>query len=146
MIGTPFSVMATVFRGQIIKIWSLQTSGNATDKSRILYQKAIDFELVERSRPIPGTALVHWSKTNPSNTPLWAAQSALLLLLSNGWHPSNHIEWCGMASLFQRLYKKTNLAEMLSYLPEQINKDIAAGWIVAAIEEDANFRRNKKRK
>lgn len=146
MIATPFSAMATEFRGQIIKIWSLKTSGNATDKSRILCQKAIEFELVERSKPIPGTALIHWSKTNPSNTPLWAAQSALLLLLTNGWQPCNHVEWCGMASLFQKLYKKKNLAEMLSYLPQQINKDIAAGWIVAAIEEDVNFRRNKKRK
>ncbi|MGJ3355938.1 hypothetical protein [Providencia sp. Je.9.19] len=146
MIDTPFSAMATEFRGQIIKIWSLKTSGNATEKSRILCQKAIELELVERSKPMPGTALIHWSKTNPSNTPLWAAQSALLLLLANGWQPSNHAEWCGMASLFQRLYKKTNLAEILSYLPQQINKDIAAGWIVAAIEEDVNFRRNKKRK
>ena len=146
MIVTPFSAMATEFRGQIIKIWSLRTSGNATEKSKMLCQKAIELELVERSKPIPGTALIHWSKSTPSNTPLWAAQSALILLLSNGWHPSNYIEWCGMASLFQRLYKKKNLAEMLSYLPEQINKDIAAGWVVAAIEEDANFRRNKKRK
>ncbi|MDL9989398.1 hypothetical protein KOL64_22095 (plasmid) [Providencia rettgeri] len=146
MIGTPFSTMATEFRGQIIKTWLLQLSGTATEKSKILCQTAIELGLTERSKSIPGSALIQWTKTTPTNTPLWAAQSALLLLFANEWKPSTHVEWCGMASLLQRLYKKNSIAEMLSYLPKHINKDIAAGWITAAIEEDANFRRHKKRK
>lgn len=47
MIGTPFSAMATEFRGQIIKIWLLQISGTATEKSKILCQTAIELGLTE---------------------------------------------------------------------------------------------------
>ncbi|MNR51561.1 hypothetical protein D3C85_1712490 [compost metagenome] len=98
-----------------------------------------------RSRPVPGAALTEWSR-KPEGTPLWAAQTALHVVLDQGWCPSSSEEWCGMAALLFKTYRIRSLNELLDQLPEQIDRQTAAGWLIAAIEEDAHFRSVRRAK
>ena len=54
-----------------------------------LTEAAINLGYVTRSRPVPGAALLSWA-SNPAETPLWAAQTALTLMLSIGWKPESN--------------------------------------------------------
>ncbi len=140
---TPFSVMATHFRGQIVKHWALQQPGTQAENAAALTEAAIRLGFVNRDRPVPGSALAEWA-TVPESTPVWAAQTALTLLMNAGWTPDSDQEWCGMAALIFRNSKKSPLEQLLQCLPAGVIKRIAAGWLAAAIEEDARYRASRK--
>ncbi|WP_159189309.1 hypothetical protein, partial [Klebsiella pneumoniae] len=95
MKSTPFTEMATAFRGQIVRLWALRYPGTQSEAAAALTEAAINLGYVTRNRPIPGAALLSWA-SNPTETPLWAAQTALTLMLSIGWKPESNQDWCGM--------------------------------------------------
>ena len=142
---TPFTEMATAFRGHIVRLWALQQPGTAAENSFALTEAAIKFGYVSRSRPVPGAALKSWI-SDPATTPLWAAQTSLTLMLSYGWTPESRQDWCGFAALFFKEYKHLSIDELLKIVPSHIDTKRAEGWLVAAIEEEANFRALRKRK
>lgn len=143
MKSTPFTEMATVFRGQIIRLWVLQYPGTQSEAAAALTEAAINLGYVTRSRPVPGAALLSWS-SNPAETPLWAAQTALTLMLSIGWQPESNLDWCGMSALLFRSNRTLSLEQLVDSLPDSIDRQTATGWFVAAIEEDAHYRYNRK--
>ncbi|WP_275555769.1 hypothetical protein [Mixta sp. Marseille-Q2659] len=49
-----------------------------------------------------------------------------------------------MAALIFRNSKKSPLEQLLQCLPAGVIKRIAAGWLAAAIEEDARYRASRK--
>ncbi|OXZ49383.1 hypothetical protein RW71_04412 [Escherichia coli] len=140
---TPFTEMATSFRGHIVRLWMHKNPGSQSETAAVLTEEAIRLGFITRSRPIPGSALNCWV-VKPDSTPLWAAQTALSLMLSLGWRPEHRLEWCGLAALLFRANRKLSLDELLLLLPDSIDRRIAAGWFAAAIEEDAHYRACRK--
>ncbi|WP_159218315.1 hypothetical protein, partial [Klebsiella pneumoniae] len=108
-----------------------------------LTEAAINLGYVTRNRPIPGAALLSWA-SNPTETPLWAAQTALTLMLSIGWKPESNQDWCGMSALIFRANRTLPLEQLVASLPDSIDRQTATGWFVAAIEEDSSYRYNRK--
>jgi hypothetical protein len=145
MKSTPFSLMATKFRGQIVKSWSLLQAGTQTEKAAVLTAAAIRLGFITRTRPVPGAALADWA-TSVDGTPFWAAQTALMLMLETGWVPESNLDWCGMAAILFKTNKMNQLEQLIDLLPERIDKRIASGWLTAAIEEDAHFRAARRSK
>lgn len=143
MNSTPFSQMATTFRGHILRTWILQHAGTQAEKSAVITDAAISLGFINRSRPVPGTAMATWI-LKPEKIPLWAAQTALTLMLNIGWIPRDNMEWCGMAALIFRSNKTMALEQMVLTLPDSIDKQTAMGWLAAAIEEDAHYRTSRK--
>lgn len=143
MKSTPFTEMAMAFRGQIVRLWAFRYSGTQSEAAAALTEAAINLGFVTRSRPVPGAALLSWT-SNPDETPLWAAQTALALMLSIGWNPESNQDWCGMSALIFRSNRTLPLEQLIASLPESIDRKTATGWFVAAIEEDANYRYNRK--
>lgn len=143
MKSTPFTEMATAFRGQIVRLWLLRYTGTQSEAAAALTEAAISNGYITRSRPVPGAAILSWI-SNPSETPLWAAQTALKLMLSMGWEPESNQDWCGMTALIFRSNRTLPLEQLVDYLPEIIDRKTATGWFVAAIEEDAHYRSNRK--
>lgn len=137
--------MATAFRGHIVRLWITEIGGTLSNKAAVLTEAAIKLGFITRTRPVPGTALKAWF-SEPENTPLWAAQTALTLMLNRGWTPKNNQDWCGMSSLLFRANSTLSLDDLIALLPNDIDSRTAAGWFVAAIEEDAHYRSNKKSK
>ncbi|ELD4018746.1 hypothetical protein QI600_004636 [Salmonella enterica] len=145
MKSTPFTEMATTFRGKIVRLWALQHRGTQSETTAALTEAAINIGYATRSRSVPGAALLSWS-SNPAETPLWAAQTALMLMLNIGWKPESNQDWCGMSALIFRFNRTLPLEQLIASLPESINKQTATGWFVAVIEEDAHYRYNRKSK
>lgn len=143
MKSTPFTEMATEFRGQIVRLWALQYPGTQSEAAAALTEAAIKLGYVTRRRPVPGAALTTWS-LSPAETPLWAAQTALTLVLGAGWKPESNQDWCGMSALIFRSNRTLPLEQLVASLPENIDRRTATGWLVAAIEEDAHYRYNRK--
>lgn len=143
MKSTPFTEMATEFRGHIVRLWVFQNQGTQSENAAVLTEAAIRLGLITRTRPVPGTALGSWFSA-PDTTPLWAAQAALALMLNNRWLPKSSLEWCGMCALIFRAHRKLPLEELVALIPEHIDSQIATGWFVAAIEEDVHYRASRK--
>lgn len=137
--------MATEFRGHIVRLWSLQQTGTQAENSAELTQAAIHLGFVTRTRPVPGTAISNWASDSAS-TPLWAAQTALRLMLDSGWTPESNQDWCGMAALLFRTHRKLSLEQLITVVPQNVDCRTATGWLVAAIEEDAHYRSSRKLK
>lgn len=143
MKSTPFTEMATAFRGQIVRLWTLKNPGTQAETAASLTEAAINLGYITRSRPVPGAALLSWL-SNPNETPLWAAQTALTLMFNMGWKPESNQDWCGMTALIFRANRTLPLEQLVASLPESIDRKTATGWFVAAIEEDAHYRSNRK--
>ncbi|EEG5674753.1 hypothetical protein G3G77_004801 [Salmonella enterica] len=140
---TPFTEMATAFRGHIVRLWTLEHPGSQSENAAVLTEAAINLGYVTRSRPVPGTALSSWA-SDPEGTPFWAAQTALTLMLNNGWSPESTQEWCGMSALIFRAHRKLPLEQLVNLLPDKVDRQTATGWFAAAIEEDAHYRSSRK--
>lgn len=66
-------------------------------------------------------------------------------MLSIGWKPESNQDWCGMSALIFRANRKLPLEQLVASLPDSIDRQTAyTGWFVAAIEEDASYRYNRK--
>ena len=65
MKSTPFTEMATAFRGQIVRLWALRYPGTQSEAAAALTEAAINLGYVTRNRPIPGAALLSWA-SNPT--------------------------------------------------------------------------------
>lgn len=140
---TPFTRMASLFRGHIVKLWALTQTDSPSVVAEKLTAAALTLGFIVRTRPVPGTSLTEWA-LKPETTPYWAAQTALTLMLESGWVPVSSVEWCGTAALFYRINKQSSLDELLQRLPSVLDKSVAAGWLAAAIEEDAFYRSGGK--
>ncbi|MGE0969601.1 hypothetical protein ACQFN5_06440 [Klebsiella sp. WOUb02] len=143
MKSTPFTEMATAFRGKIVRLWAQRNPGTQSETAVALTEAAINLGYITRSRPVPGAAILSWTST-PDETPLWAAQTALTLMLYIGWKPESNQDWCGMTALIFRANRTLSLERLVASLPESIDRKTATGWFVAAIEEDAHYRSNRK--
>ncbi|KDW93463.1 hypothetical protein AC17_5021 [Escherichia coli 2-210-07_S3_C2] len=65
-------------------------------------------------------------------------------MLSIGWQPESNLDWCGMSALLFRSNRTLSLEQLVDSLPDSIDRQTATGWFVAAIEEDAHYRYNRK--
>lgn len=139
---TPFTELAVRFRGSVINIWVLSATGTAAEKAAFLTEHARRRGLISRDTPVPGSALNEWGKRKLS--PMWAALAAFDLLIKNGWKPDTDAEWAGFAALLIKLRPDDDWGAICSSLPEGIPRDVAAGWLVAAIEEDHHYRTCKR--
>ena len=140
--ATPFTEMASGFRTRIVKQWAMKQTGSPSVTASQLTGLACELGLVNRERSVPGTALAEWARTG--ETPLWAAQAAFSAELKFGWRPVSPEDWAGFASLHFKIYKSMELDMLLSELPDDMDKIVAAGWLAAAVEEDRHFRTKKK--
>lgn len=143
MRSTPLTEMVTAFRGQTVRLWALRNPGTQSETAAALTDAAINLGYITRSKPVPEAVLLSWS-SNPDETRLWAAQTALMLMLSIGWKPESSQNWCGKTTLIFRSNRTLPLEQLVASLPESINRKTATGWFVAAIEEDAHYRYNRK--
>jgi len=139
---TPFTELAGKFRGSVINIWAQSSTGTAAEKAAFLTEHACQAGLISRETAVPGSALSEWSKRKVS--PMWAALSAFDLLIKSGWRPETETEWAGFAALYIRLRPENDWASICAALPEGISREVATGWIIAAIEEDHHYRTRKK--
>ncbi|PCE97635.1 hypothetical protein CE182_00010 [Klebsiella pneumoniae] len=134
--------MATAFRGQIVRLWALRYPGTQSEAAAALTEAAINLGYVtEQTHTRRG--ITSWA-SNPTETPLWAAQTALTLMLSIGWKPESNQDWCGMSALIFRANRTLPLEQLVASLPDSIDRQTATGWFVAAIEEDSSYRYNRK--
>ncbi|QZN96685.1 hypothetical protein [Symbiopectobacterium purcellii] len=140
---TPYVALSTAFRSQIGKLWSINSELPQSKAAQALADEAYRSGLLNEPRKLSGTALADWGRSG--KIPAWAALSALRLLINSGWRPASNVDWAGMTSLLLRLDKKLDtstgavLDELLALLPPGLDKNIAAGWFCAAIEEHKNF-------
>lgn len=141
-IMTPFSTLSGAFRARIVKTWSMKTELSPALASAVLNQIAIEHGYRRQVEPVPGSALAEWGKTG--NTPLWAAQAALVLLLNDNWLPITDEEWAGFAAIYITGHKDAEFETLVNSLPVNIDKKIAAGWLAAAIEENLRYKLTKK--
>lgn len=139
---TPFSKLAGAFRARIVKTWLMKTEYSPAVAAGVLNETAVNNKYVRRASPVPGAALGEWGKSGV--TPLWAAQASLTLLLDMGWTPGSEEEWAGFAAIYLQSHKSEEFESLISSLPENIDHQMAAGWLAAAIEEDLRFRQSKK--
>lgn len=65
-------------------------------------------------------------------------------MLGASWKPESNQDWCGMSALIFRSNRTLPLEQLVASMPENIDRRTATGWLVAAIEEDAYYRYNRK--
>ncbi|MGK7301844.1 hypothetical protein ACSQ97_22550, partial [Salmonella enterica] len=58
----------------------------------------------------------------PAESPLWAAHTALTLMLSIGWKPESNQDWCGMSALIFRANRTLPLEQLVASLPDSIDR------------------------
>lgn len=141
-IMTPFSTLSGAFRARIVKTWAMTTEFSPAEASAVLNEIAIKQGYRRQAEPVPGSALAEWGKTG--NTPLWAAQAALDLLLNDSWVPLSDEEWAGLAAIYITGHKNAEFETLVDSLPASVDKRIAAGWFAAAIEENLRYKLTKK--
>lgn len=139
---TPFSLLSGQFRGSIVRRWAISEQKSAAEAAQILTDNARHLKLISRELAVPGAALSEWNKRK--QPPLWAALAAFDLELKRGWRPDTNEEWAGFASLMLKLMPVMKLDNLADCIPEDMDPQIATGWIVAAIEEDHHYRSRKK--
>lgn len=140
--STPFQQLSAQFRGSIVYRWAKDEDQSAAEAARTLTEHARDLNIISREIAVPGAALSEWNKRK--QPPMWAALAAFDLILKRGWRPVSNEEWAGFASLILKLSPCVNLDCLSDSLPEDIDMNIASGWIAAAIEEDQHYRVRKK--
>ncbi|CNI65996.1 hypothetical protein AB8896_21135 [Yersinia enterocolitica] len=143
MTNTPFSELSRAFRARVVKTWIMSTEFSAAVGAEVLKDAGVKHDFVRRENPVLGSSLAGWAKDG--HTPLWASQSALVLLLENNWTPVSHEDWAGFSSIFIKIHRDAEFGILLDSVPTSIDKDVAAGWLSAAIEEDARYRVSKKK-
>jgi hypothetical protein len=141
---TPFAQLAEEFLPRIVKTWVMTTELTSAQAADVLVDTAIkNGFLQDRGRPLTGAAINEWGIKN--NTPRWGMQAAMSMLLENGWMPKEHAEWAACASILTLTIKSKDCELLLSLLPPTFDRDVAAGWLYAALENDAHYRTRKKR-
>ncbi|CNL76097.1 MULTISPECIES: hypothetical protein [Yersinia] len=143
MTNTPFSELSRAFRARVVKTWIMSTDFSAAVGAEVLKDTGVKHDFVRRENPVLGSSLAGWAKDG--HTPLWASQSALMLLLEKNWIPVSHEDWAGFAAIFIKIHRDAELGALLDSVPASIDRDIAAGWLSAAIEEDARYKVSKKK-
>ncbi|MGL5384936.1 MAG: hypothetical protein ACRDCA_03605 [Serratia sp. (in: enterobacteria)] len=144
MITTLFAQLADAFLPSIVKTWVMTTELTSAQAADVLVNTAIkNGFLRDREKPLTGSAINEWGIRK--SVPRWAMQAALSMLLENGWVPKAHAEWAGFASIFTLSIKTNDCDLLLSLLPAGFDRDVAAGWLCAALENDAHYRARKKR-
>lgn len=144
MIKPLFDDLAEQFLSAIVKTWVMRTNFTSAEAADVLVATAIQYGFLrDRERRLLGNTLNAWGKNK--ETPRWAMQSALALLLNDGWRPAAHSEWAAFATLFVMTVNAEELVPVLEQLPDGMDKEIAAGWICAALEEAARYRDRKKK-
>lgn len=140
-----FAGQADRFLSVIVKTWVMRTPLTSAEAADVLVATAIQHGFLrDRVRPLPGNTLNEWGKNN--NTPRWAMQSAMTLLLADEWRPGTPAEWAAFAALFVMALNTEMLEPVLEALPVGMDKDIAAGWICAATENAARYHDRKNRR
>ncbi|WP_042820430.1 hypothetical protein [Yersinia wautersii] len=143
MTNTPFSELSRAFRARVVKTWIMSTDLSAAAGAEMLKDTGVKHDFVRRDNPVLGSSLAGWAKDG--HTPLWASQSALVLLLEKNWSPVSHEDWAGFAAIFIKIHRDADFETLLDSVPASIDRDIAAGWLSAAIEEDARYKVSKKK-
>ena len=80
----------------------------------------------------------------PGRNSVMGGSDGITLMLGAGWKPESNQDWCGMSALIFRSNRTLPLEQLVASLPENIDRRTATGWLVAAIEEDAHYRYNRK--
>ncbi|AXF75052.1 hypothetical protein LU604_17890 [Erwinia tracheiphila] len=142
-----FPVLATAFREQIAKEWSIRCELSPAMAIKQIVDEAVRVRLLSEPRTLPGNTFTDWVKTGKS--PAWAAQSILYLLLKSGWIPQTESEWAGVAAILIRTGESLPVAgylELLGCLSPKLDRLRAAGWIHAALLDQKLFVYEKTRK
>ena len=135
-----FSEIANQSRWLIIKYWLLFPGMTNSEAAEILVNRAVNRKLIE-PRILTGNFLKKWM--NNKQAPLWACLSAFELSIENRWFPEIEEEWVVFGYLFIKLYQSVDLLELLHYLPNYIEKDLAIQWIELAIRNQIEYEANK---
>ncbi|EMF07170.1 hypothetical protein [Serratia marcescens] len=145
MIKVLFADQAEQFLPSIVKTWIMRTDLTSAKAADVLVATAIHHGFLrDRERPLLGNTINAWGKSK--KTPRWAMQSAMVMLLDDGWRPETHAEWAAFAELFIMTVNVEMLEPVLALLPEGMDKDIASGWICAAVEDAARYQDRKNRR
>lgn len=138
-----FADLAEQFLSVAVKTWVIRSELPAAAAADVLLTTAIQQGFLEdRGRPLLGNTLNEWGKNK--KYPRWAIQSAMDLLLADGWKPVTHSEWAAYAAIHVQSKKGGALTQLLDVLPEGLDIDVAAGWICAATEDAARYHERKK--
>lgn len=140
-----FAEQAEQFLSVIVKTWVMSTNLTSANAADVLVSTAIhNGFLRDRERPLLGNTINAWGKSKKA--PRWAMQSAMTMLLNEGWLPKIHSEWAAFAALLIMTVNVDTLESILDLLPEKMDKNIAAGWICAAVEDAARYQDRKNRR
>ncbi len=138
-----FADLAEQFLSVAVKTWVIRSELPAAAAADVLLTTAIQQGFLEdRGRSLLGNTLNEWGKNK--KYPRWAIQSAMALLLTDGWKPVTHPEWAAYAAIHVQSKKGGSLTQLLDVLPEGLDIDVAAGWICAATEDAARYHERKK--
>lgn len=138
-----FAEQAEQFLSVVVKTWAMRTTFTSAEAADVLVQHAVKSGFLrERGRLLPGSTLNCWGRNK--DAPRWAMQSAMSMLLADGWLPDDNTEWAAFAALFIMSNGGESLELVLKKLPAGIDTEIAAGWLCAASENAARWRERKK--
>lgn len=144
MITIPFAQLTDTFLPSIVKTSGMISELTSAQAADVLANTAIKNGFLRgRERPLTGSAINEWRIRK--SAPRWAMQAALSMLLKSGRVPKEHAEWAGFASIFTLSIKTNGCSLLLSLLPAAFDRDVAAGLLCAALENDAHYRARKKR-
>lgn len=135
-----FSKLASSFRMQIAKQWSIRCGLSPALAIEQVVNEAVCVGLLNEPRMLPGNTFTDWASTGKS--PAWAAQAMLNLLLKSGWVPGTESEWAGVAAIQVRSGKslpQEDYVEQLCKLCPALDRLTVAGWIHAALLENEIF-------
>lgn len=93
-----FADLVEQFLSVAVKTWVIRSELPAAAAADVLFATAIQQGFLEdRRRPLLGNTLNQWGKNK--KYPRWVIQSAMALLLGDGWKPVTHPEWAAYAAI-----------------------------------------------
>lgn len=136
-----FRRLSKPFKKKIVSMWFERCGCSYEEGILMLIDRAKSLKLIKPSfncEDLSSISIEH-------EMYLWPFVSAFSFLLEDGWCPSNDNEWATFAELFRREIDSTDLDTLKSKLPQHIDQNIAAGWLLAAIEEYINYKHRNGR-
>lgn len=140
-----FADQASSVLSTIVKTWAMRTNYTSAAAAEVLVATAVEKGFLrDREKLLTGSLLNAWGRKKKA--PRWAMQSAMAMLIDDGWQPVTNAEWAAFASLYIMTVNADTLALALERLPVGMDRAIAAGWICAAAENAARYYEGKHRR
>ena len=133
MVGN-FMTLAKEGRNQIVNQWMFQADKqfglSQAGVAKSLIEEAVKQGFIPEEKTLLGSSLQQYIINKSS--PLWLSQTALILLLKNGWVPENDEQWAGYAYVAIRIPESSVTVSILNKIGKE---KLSQNWLQAAIDE-----------